>query len=1110
MHKHFISQAGSTIRIVLIAFTFLFTLGSVVFTSTIASRTVTASPIDTTPPTINSFSVNPLNVVPGNPFTISYTVSDSGGSGLSRVELWRATDAGGTPRNWAEVRRNAASGNGPLLGSFSETLQPGVYWYGLHVVDNSLNFRVEPNPPGPIRVIVNASDTISPTIIAFSASPGTVAPGSPVTISYTVSDSGGSGLNRVELWRANDAAGTPSSWAEVRRNSASGNGPIPGSFSETLPVGVYWYGLHVRDNAGNVRFEPNPPGPLRVSVRVSPDTTSPIIEAFSVNPSTVTPGNRFTISYTVSDSGGSGLSRVELWRANDSGGPINWAEVRRNPASSNGPISGSFTETLPSGVYWYGLHAVDNSLNFSRERAPIRVMVSNSPDTIPPTINAFSVNPTNVGTGNTITISYTVSDSGGSGLSRVELWRASDSGGTPRNWAEVRRNPASGGGPTSGSFTETLSPGVYWYGLHAVDNGLNFRVEAAPIRVTVRSSTDTTPPAISAFSVNTTNVMPGSPVTISYTVSDSGGSGLNRVELWRANDAAGTPSSWAEVRRNSASGNGPIPGSFSETLPVGVYWYGLHVVDNALNFRVEPAPIKVTVRNILDTTLPTINAFSVSPTSVRPNNPITISYRVTDSGGSGLNRVELWRANDAGGIPINWAEVRRNAASGNGAVSGSFTETPQPGVYWYSVHVWDSAGNMRSEPNPPGPIRVTVSNSRDTIPPTINSFSINPLNVVPSNPITISYRVSDSGGSGLSRVELWRAIDVGGTPRNWAEVRRNAASGNGAVSGSFTETLPSGVYWYGLHAVDNALNFRVESAPIRVTVSSDSGGLRINQPNQGQVFSISQQNLTATGPITFEAAGNISNTRVIWNVILDYQTTGGPRGIPPKQRSFQTINTPFQDMFKSMGGRLTINAQAVIGGQPRNTTVTAYIMGASIPDSAITARLVDLYRINDLSRPGATPRLLTGIASRESSYAQFWTLTLYGQRGLWPRESEQDNGSHIGLMQVSIADPPIMTAMEMAWDWQLNAEAGYRLFLDKLRAARLLTRTQIQTYPGLRELNETEIENVALVLYGPGASRQELYYHPVRTASGRWDWEINWSGNPVGVSYADDCRRKMK
>lgn len=97
--------------------------------------------------------------------------------------------------------------------------------------------------------------------------------------------------------------------------------------------------------------------------------------------------------------------------------------------------------------------------------------------------------------------------------------------------------------------------------------------------ITDDNVTDLTPPVISTFSVSPTSVTFGNSFAISYTVSDSGGSGLKRVELWRANiNGLATDSSWVQIGNAiSLSGNGPLSGSFPVDAPaaVGNYWYGL-------------------------------------------------------------------------------------------------------------------------------------------------------------------------------------------------------------------------------------------------------------------------------------------------------------------------------------------------------------------------------------------------------------------------------------------------------------------------------------------------------------------------------------------------------
>jgi len=100
---------------------------------------------------------------------------------------------------------------------------------------------------------------------------------------------------------------------------------------------------------------------------------------------------------------------------------------------------------------------------------------------------------------------------------------------------------------------------------------------------------------------------------------------------------------------------------------------------------------------ILDSTHPTVQAFQVTPQSLARGELFIIEYSVSDTGGSGLNRVELWRKDERD----DWQEIERDTLAGeNGPLSGSFTDSPSvSGKYWYGVHVVDNAGNWNDEKN---------------------------------------------------------------------------------------------------------------------------------------------------------------------------------------------------------------------------------------------------------------------------------------------------------------------------------------------------------------------------------------------------------------------------
>jgi subtilisin-like proprotein convertase family protein/pimeloyl-ACP methyl ester carboxylesterase len=262
-------------------------------------------------------------------------------------------------------------------------------------------------------------------------------------------------------------------------------------------------------------------------------------------------------------------------------------------------------------------------------------------------------------------------------------------------------------------------------------------------------------------------------------------------------------------------------------LPVNNSWY-LYARDTSAmdSGYIDEWTITIYYTGTTDTTDPVVTAFNVTPTSITQGQAVSITYSATDSGG--LNRVELYRAPGGTTPPsTGWVKIDTKTASGS-STSGSFTNVPPTGTYWYGVTVFDNAGRQGTYASK----KVTVV-APDTTKPTFSAFSVSPTSLTQGNPVTVSYTVSDSGGSGLAYSQLWRAPDNGGVPGAWAQVGSNATlSGNGPTSRSFTDTPPVGTYWYGVHANDNAGNFGEQKVnggfnPVKVTVTAPLGDLAV-------------------------------------------------------------------------------------------------------------------------------------------------------------------------------------------------------------------------------------------------------------------------------------------
>jgi Tol biopolymer transport system component len=394
---------------------------------------------DTTPPTISAFDVTPRSATLGNAFTITYTVSDTGGSGLNRVELQRAPDNNGSPGTWSNIKTNSISGNGPVSGSFSDAPSSvGSYWYGIHAVDNAGNRSVEPSPPGPIKVTVtllvlppsaptlsspsNGATGIStsPTL-SWNASSGATSYRLQVStsnaFSTTVFDQSGitatsrlvSGLlnNTTYYWRVNACnAGGTSGWSSIWSFTTAAPAPLMISGYVRTSEGTGISGVVMSGLPGNPSTDANGYYSDTVNYGWS-GTVTPTKAGYSFSPPSTSYSNvtsnqttnytgplypTFTISGYVRTSGGTGISAVVM-----SGLP-------GNPSTD---ASGSYSGTVNYG--WSGtVTPTKTGYTFSPPSTSYSNVTSNQ------TTNY-------TGTTQTFTISGYVRTSEGTGISGVVM-----------------------------------------------------------------------------------------------------------------------------------------------------------------------------------------------------------------------------------------------------------------------------------------------------------------------------------------------------------------------------------------------------------------------------------------------------------------------------------------------------------------------------------------------------------------------------------------------------------------------------------------------------------------------------------------------------------------
>jgi len=205
---------------------------------------------------------------------------------------------------------------------------------------------------------------------------------------------------------------------------------------------------------------------------------------------------------------------------------------------------------------------------------------------------------------------------------------------------------------------------------------------------------DRNPPQVTAFDVQPRVTL--GPVTATWTIIDP--MGVSQVELWRTTDGGGfpDPNSWALIYSRNVSGQ------TTDSPPLGIYWYGLHALDQSGNIGNEPSPIMVTIA--APDTAPPVRS-NGSPSGQLPAGTTQTALSLS------TNENATCRYSTSPGI--NYSSMT-NTFSGAGSVSHSVTISGlQNGQnYSYYIRCIDAAGNTNnsdyiisfSVASPPAPV----------------------------------------------------------------------------------------------------------------------------------------------------------------------------------------------------------------------------------------------------------------------------------------------------------------------------------------------------------------------------------------------------------------------
>jgi peptidoglycan/xylan/chitin deacetylase (PgdA/CDA1 family) len=738
--------------------------------------------------------------------TVDYTASDAG-SGLSEVRLYAK---GPGDSAYAKVATDATPA---ASDSFSYTAGAGDGEYRLYAVAVDRAGNGETTSTAQTTTLL---DTVAPTSTA--SSPATTKT-SALTVSYTASD-GGSGLSTVDLYAK--APGT-SAFGKVMTDA---NPPTSGfSYAAADGDGAYSFYAVATDVAGN--REATSTGQTTTVL----DTTAPVSAASSPATSTTT---ALTVAYTASDAG-TGLATVDLYAKGPGEGAYAKVRTTASPGSA-----GSFSYTAAAGDGSYSFYTVATDRAANQEAAPSTADATTTVDTVPPDTVAPHSSATSppYSTSTTMSVSYTASDTSGSGVATVELWAKAPAASV---YTKAKTDTAPG---ASGSFgyTATGGDGSYRFYTVATDRAGNRETTSTPQATTLL---DTIVPASAAtspaYSTSTT-------MSVTYTASDAG-SGLATIELWAKAPGASAYTQASTDTTPSASE------SFGYTAAAGNGSYSFYTVATDKAGKRQAAPSTPQATTLLDTVVPTSAATSPAYST---STAFSVAYTAADTGGSGVATVELWAK-----TPTQTAFAKLATATAPGA-SGSFgyTAAAGDGSYRFYTVATDKAGKRETTS------AAQATTVVDTLVPvsaaTSPAFST-------SAALTVNYTASDAG-SGLASVELYAKapaasaytkVSTDTTPSAAESFSYNAAAGNGSYGFYTVATDKVGRRETTVAAQTTTILDTV--VPTAQNIRSDNAGGTDGKADTGDTvtFTFSE----AMSPVSIVAAWTGASTQVLVKLV---------------------------------------------------------------------------------------------------------------------------------------------------------------------------------------------------------------------------------------------------
>ena len=819
-----------------------------------SSVTVTVAAPQTSPDlSVGSPSVSDSGPETGGAFTLSATVTSSGdgASAATTLRYYRSADAtissSDTQVGTDAVGALAAGGTSDESVALTAPSTAGTYYYGACVDAVTGESDTTNNCSSSVTVTVAEPQT-SPDLSVGSPTVSDSGPetGAAFTLSATVSNDGdgAAAATTLRYYRSTDATITTSD-TSVGTDAVAGLAAL-GSSAESISLtapstaGTYYYGACVDTVTGESDTTNNCSS--SVTVTVAEPQTSPDLSVGSPTVSDSGPetGTAFTLSATVSNDGdgASAATTLRYYRSADATISSSDTQVGTDAVgalAAGGTSDESVALTAPSstGTYYYGacVDAVtDESSTTNNCSSSVTVTVTvpaPQPDLV---VGSASVDDSNLNTGDSFTLSATVSNAGDeqSAASTLRYYRSTDStissSDTQVGTDAVGALAAAGTSAESISLTAPSTAGAYYYGA-CVDtvtdesDTTNNCSSSVTIAVEEESSEQ---PDLRIVGVSTVipldGVGPGTLIQFSASVRNYGDANSDATTLryYRSTDATISVSD-TEVGTDEVSALVPST-QVSEGIDLhapssaGTYYYGAcvdAVTDESDTTNNCSGSVAVTVAEPQTSPDLSVGSPTVSDSGPETGAAFTLSATVSNDGdgAAAATTLRYYRSTDAtittSDTSVGTDAVAGLAALGSSAESISLTAPSTAGTYYYGACVDTVTGESDTTNNCSSSVTVTVAEPQTSPDLSVGSPTVSDSGPETGTAFTLSATVSNDGdgASAATTLRYYRSADAtissSDTQVGTDAVGALAAGGTSDESVALTAPSTAGTYYYG-------------------------------------------------------------------------------------------------------------------------------------------------------------------------------------------------------------------------------------------------------------------------------------------------------------------------